>query len=69
MEAPMAELSLEQVYNLFGTNKIAGSEKELEILRIRIGELLEANGEDWILQHRHKLLSEWHRIVREQIIQ
>ena len=69
MEAPMAELSLEQMYNLFGTNKIAGSEKELEILRIRIGDLLEANGEDWILQNRHKLLSEWHYIVREQIIQ
>jgi hypothetical protein len=69
MEAPMVELSLEQVYNLFGTHKIAGSEKELKILRIRIGELLEANGEDWILQNRHKLLSEWHCIVREQIIQ
>ena len=69
MEAPMAELSLKSVCDLLGTNNIAGSEKELEILCIRIGELLEVNGKDWILHNRHKLLSEWNYIVRKQIMQ
>ncbi|UCG09309.1 MAG: hypothetical protein JSV83_11885 [Desulfobacterales bacterium] len=64
----MAELSLERVYDLLGTKNIAGSEKELEILCIRIRELLEANGADWIRQNRHKLLSEWNYIVGKQII-
>ena len=68
METPMAELSLERVYDLLGTKNITGSKKELENLRIRIGELLEANGKDWILRNRHKLLSEWNYIVRKQII-
>ena len=65
----MAELSLARVYDLLGTTEIAGSEKELAILCIRIGELLEANGEVWILQNRHKLLSEWNYIVQNQIIE
>jgi hypothetical protein len=68
LETPMAELSLKRVCDLLGTNNIAGSEKELEILCIRIGELLEANGKDWILHNRHKLLSEWNYIVRKQIM-
>jgi hypothetical protein len=68
MEASMAELSLERVYDLLGTKSIAGSEKELKKLCIRIRELVEANGEDWIRQNRQKLLSEWNYIVRKQFI-
>ena len=64
----MAELSLEKMNDLLGTQKLQGSEKELKILRVRIGELIDMNGEDWVWQNRVKLLDEWDYIVRKKII-
>jgi hypothetical protein len=68
MEAPMAELSLGKVNDLLGTQNLPGSEKELKILRVRIRELVDVNGEDWVRQNRKKLLDEWDFIVRKKII-
>ena len=64
----MNELSLEKVYELLSTGDIPGSEKELKKLCIRIRELVDSNGEDWVRQNRQKLLFEWEYIVREGII-
>ena len=64
----MNELSLEKVFDLLGRYDIPGSEKELIKLRIRICELVEANGEDWVKKNRHKLFAEWEYIVREGLI-
>jgi len=64
----MNELSLEKVYDLLGTGDIPGSEIELKKLRIRIRELVDSNGEDWVRENRQKLLFEWDYIVREGII-
>ena len=63
----MAELSLEKVHDLLGKQKIPGSEKELNMLCVRIRELVEMNGEDWVRQNRKKLLDEWDYIVRKKI--
>ncbi len=68
LEAPMAELSLEKVSELLGMQKIPGSENELKILCVRIRELVEMNGEDWVRQNRQKLLDEWNYIVSKKII-
>ena len=68
MEAPMAELSLVKVNDLLGTQKLSGSEKELKLLQVRIRELVDVNGEDWVRQNRKKLLDEWDCIVREKMI-
>ena len=64
----MKPLSLEVVFKLLGTQNIPGSPKELEILCIRITELFQLNGEDWILENRQKLIDEWYYIVRQGII-
>jgi len=56
------------VFKLLGTQNIPGSLKELEILCIRISELVELNGEEWILENRQKLIDEWYYIVRQGII-
>ncbi|MGD8519690.1 MAG: hypothetical protein PVF56_00990 [Desulfobacterales bacterium] len=64
----MAGLSLEKVNKLLGTKKLPGSDKELEILCVRIRELVDMNGEDWVRQNRKKLLDEWDCIVREKLI-
>ena len=64
----MAELSLEKVSDLLGTQEIPGSENELKVLCIRIRELVEMNGEDWVRQNRQKLLDEWDYIIRQKII-
>jgi hypothetical protein len=64
----MAELSLEKVFSLLGTQHINGSEKELKILCIRIGELVESNGEEWVTESRQSLLDEWEYIVSQGII-
>ena len=64
----MAELSLKKVCDLLRTQKIPGSENELKVLRVRIRELVEMNGEDWVRQNSQKLLDEWDYIVRKKII-
>ena len=64
----MNELSLEKVFELLGTNDIAGSEKELAKLCIRVRELVDANGADWLRQNRQNLLKEWEYIVQHGFI-
>ena len=64
----MADLSLEKVFSLLGSQHIKGSEKELKILCTRVGELVELNGEDWVKQSRQSLLDEWEYIVSQGII-
>ena len=61
-------LSMNMVFKLLGTQNIPGSPKELEILCIRISELVELNGEVWIRENRQKLIDEWYYIVRQGII-
>ena len=68
VEAPMAELSLKKVSDLLGTQEFPGSDNELKVLCVRIRELVEMNGEDWVRQHRQKLLEEWDYIIQQKII-
>ena len=64
----MAEFSLEKVSDLLGTQDLPGSENELKILCVRIRELVDMNGEDWVRQNRKKFLDEWMYIVQQKII-
>ena len=64
----MAAISLEKVFSLLGTQHIKGSDKELKMLCLRIGELVEFNGEDWVKESRQSLLDEWEYIVTQGII-
>lgn len=64
----MAELSLEKVFRLLGEQHIKGSDRELKMLCVRIGELVELNGEEWVKESRQTLLDEWEYIVNQGII-
>ena len=64
----MADLSLEKVFCLLGTQHIKGSDKELKMLCIRISELVDLNGEDWVKESRQSLRDEWEYIVSQGII-
>jgi hypothetical protein len=64
----MGALSPEKVCELLGTDEIPGNAKEREVLRTRMRELLELNGEDWIREHRGMLLEQWHRVVEMKTI-
>ena len=64
----MHELSLDDVCDLLKTREIPGSADELKKLCIRIRELVELNGEDWVKANRKKLLLEWEFIVKNGII-
>jgi hypothetical protein len=59
----MGVLSPEMVRELLGTTAIPGNEKELQVLAVRLGELLELNGEGWIRANRRRLLDQWQRVV------
>jgi hypothetical protein len=59
----MAALSLEHVCRLLGTSVLPGSQPDLDGLRIRMGELLELNGEQWICENRSMLIAQWHCVV------
>jgi hypothetical protein len=64
----MKPLSLQTMFKLLGTQNIPGSPRELEILCIRVSELVELNGEEWIRENRQMLIDEWYYIVRQGII-
>jgi len=64
----MKPLPLETVFKLLGTQNIPGSPQELKILCIRISELVELNGPEWIHKNRQKLIDEWYYILRQGII-
>jgi len=64
----MTELSLDDVYDLLDSREIPGSADELKKLCIRISELLELNGKDWVVENRQYLLDEWECIVRQGLI-
>jgi hypothetical protein len=64
----MEALSLEKVHELLGTAAIPGTDKELDVLRTRLGELLELNGEGWIRENRRMLIDQWQRVVEMKTI-
>jgi hypothetical protein len=64
----MKALSLEKVFDLLGQSDIPGSDKELQKLCTRVQELVDLNGEDWVIENRQKLLFEWDYIVQRGII-
>jgi len=64
----MEALSLEMVCELLGTAEVPGTEKQLAVLRTRLGELLELNGERWIRKNRRMLLDQWRQIVEMKTI-
>jgi hypothetical protein len=64
----MAEISPEKVREILGTQEIPGSQNELKLLCIRIQELVDMNGEDWVRRNRQKLLKEWDYIIQQKII-
>jgi hypothetical protein len=64
----MAALSLEKVHEILKTDDIPGSEKEIRVLCIRMGELLELNGEQWVRENRSLLLEQWQWVVKLKTI-
>lgn len=64
----MNPLSPAKIFDLLETRDIPGSPKELNMLCVRIGELVELNGEAWVKENRQKLLDEWDYIVGKEII-
>ena len=59
----MKALSLEKVQELLGPVEIPGNSRELAVLRTRLGELLDLNGEGWVLENRRMLLDQWRQVV------
>jgi len=64
----MPKLQLEKVCTLLGTENIRGTKNELEMLCVRICELVELNGEDWVVKNRRMLIDQWAFIVNQSII-
>lgn len=64
----MGALSLEKVGELLGTTDLAGNARERQVLALRIAELVELNGEEWVRENRRMLLDQWRRVVELKTI-
>ena len=62
-------MSMDTLAALLGTDDLPGSETERAVLARRIEELARLNGEQWVIDHRRKLIREWAFIVERGIIQ
>jgi hypothetical protein len=61
----MIPISQEKLKSLLETDDIPGSPDQQRKLRVRIGELLEINGENWVRENRHALLEQWRCLVEK----
>ena len=65
----MQPLSRQKLLELLGTSEIPGTDEQIQIFCLRLGELLELNGERWIRQHHAKLLAQWRYIIEQGILE
>jgi hypothetical protein len=65
----MRPLSRQKLLELLGTSEIPGTDEQIQIFCVRLGELLEMNGERWIRHHQVKLLDEWRYIIEQGILE
>jgi hypothetical protein len=61
-------MRIEEVQALLGRERIDGTAQELEVLCIRMGDLVRLNGEAWVVANRDRLLREWKTILQKQMI-
>jgi hypothetical protein len=59
----MNPMPLDKVRELLGIAQIPGTAGQITALCIRIRELSELNGEDWVRRNSRKLLDEWQSIL------
>ncbi len=65
----MQPISREKLFELLSTSEIPGLDDQIQILCVRVGELLEMNGEQWVRQHHLKLLAEWRYVIEQGILE
>lgn len=61
-------ISEQNVLALLDVERLSGSAEQRRKLVVRIGELVELNGETWVRRNRDKLLEEWEWLVRQKIV-
>ena len=54
-------MPLEKLFERLGRRDIPGTPDELARLSVRIEELAQLNGEEWIREHRDMLLAQWEK--------
>ncbi len=59
----MEKMTLDELYRMLGTHHISGTRHELSVLRVRLGELVRLNGEEWVRENSARLLSQWSRVL------
>ena len=61
----MAAISESKAIELLGNAQIPGTSEQRQKLFIRIGELVQLNGEQWVRDNCELLLREWELIIRQ----
>jgi hypothetical protein len=61
-------ISEQNVLTLLNLKRLPGSIEQRRKLVVRIGELVELNGETWVRQNSENLLREWEAILRLKIV-
>jgi hypothetical protein len=64
----MKILSLEEIKRLLEAESLPGSRQQLCKLRVRITELAQLNGTQWIHENRMKLRREWQMLINKGLI-
>ena len=61
----MGPISQDKLKRLLETDRIPGSPEQLRKLCVRLGELVEMNGEGWVRENREALLEQWSALVKK----
>jgi len=61
-------MRIETLKALLGEQNLPGTPEELAILGIRIEELMQRNGREWVIRRRRHLLREWATIIERAIL-
>ena len=55
----MESLTDLQLKEILGTHKIAGTPEQVKVLSVRVAELMNLNGEQWVRNNAQRLLAQW----------
>lgn len=61
-------MEIEKLSHYWDQEEIPGNKSQLTVFAVRVSELMELNGEQWVFDNRERLLSEWKLALRLGIV-
>ena len=63
----MQELTADQLKQILRTPVIKGTPEQIRLLALRVNELRDLNGKEWVAANAGQLLEQWERVLSRMV--